>query len=184
MEAVMVRRSSSLVPLPVLLLFLVILFVATPAQAYTTYELNAVSTTSPWTGFTLWYVDFNSDAKFSWDELVSGSFSGVILTTDKGAVCFAALRVEPSAHNFEYPENWVQVDLRDDRSPFFDDLSDESSLFFVAADDVVSPLRVALSGNWTYRQSAVPSAVPLPPSLVLLGSGLLGLVGLRRRLTS
>jgi hypothetical protein len=175
----MSQRISAKLTYLVWLSFIATLVVAPPAQAYSTYELTAVSNTSQWTSFSVRYVDLDSDAKFDWNELVMDSFKGVKRATDLSTISFHALASKPSG-SFLYPENWVEVDLRDEKSPFFDDLS----LFFIAEVDVGSSLRNAWSGNWTFSQMEVvppSSAVPLPGSLPLLGIGLLSLAAYKRR---
>jgi hypothetical protein len=156
--------------------FLAIMVIVCPAQAYTTYELTAVSRTSRWTDFSLRFVDLDSDGKLDWNEIVQDSFKGVTRFTDTSKISFLALASKPSGP-YAYPENWVEVDLRDEKSPFFDDLS----LFFIAEANVDHSLRDALSGNWIFSRSTVPAVIPIPSTLLLFGAGLLCLANYRRQ---
>lgn len=166
----MARRFT--VPLFFVLLFsfLAIVTVAAPARAFTTYDFIAhgvVGSGLGGVGFSLKYIDQDGDGLFSLDELVAGSFSGF---TPPGLPHYVTI---------------LAVPVTSDVSP----LTDGGALpprtagygwdFFIEApslepgshEDWPPPT------YWTYTESAVP----IPPSALLLGAGLIPLAWARRR---
>jgi hypothetical protein len=159
----------------VLCSFLAIL-TAVPAQAVTTYQLIATPTELAanlngdgmgFGGFSVLYVDQDNDGRFNVDEMVS--FSGLTVgsyATDNTPV-YTTYTILLGAAGYK-------------DTPYTDEYSLDGSRSwgqFKTAD--LQSAMTAGATNWTYQQSAVP----LPPSVFLLGTGLLGLgaLGWRRR---
>jgi hypothetical protein len=138
--------------------FLAIGFGAAPVQA-TTYLFTATSVYPlAASDFTLTYEDSGVDPRFSIGEL--GSFSGVVLWWNFVWTPCPTILAVPS----------YDAGI----SPFTDGEAGPTWTFARGVDGY--PLNW-LTNSWTYEQTEV---VPLPPSVFLLGSGLLGLLGWRR----
>jgi len=127
-----------------------------------TYNFSAISNTIEGTNFTLSYTDYDNDGKFSLDELVAGSFSGVqFYWTDWGWVSYNAIRNVPS-----YQDNPYQR------------LVDGDSPGWWAFGPIQHPgYDEYPTMYWTLYQT---SPVPVPPAALLLGTGLVGLASWRR----
>ncbi len=146
---------------------------SSPVQAFTTYEFTAVQfvyTAYPIviSDFSLRYVDADNDGRFSLDELVSGSFSGVSIEEPGWSAIYmtihwvAAGPLSPLTDELGYVSHWSFGD----------------PIFFVWEHGWDKPLQVGLGeGDFSYSQVAVP----LPASVFLLGSGLIGLAWARRK---
>jgi len=115
------------------------------------------------------YEDKDGDAKYSYDELIS--FSGVTW-------------VQPTPDNFFPAIIGVPMYLPTD-SPYTDGGGtygyggQEAWSFFTGSfgDPIINPP----PSDWTYTQTVVAPAVPIPAAVWLLGSGLVGLIAIRRK---
>ena len=140
--------------------------------AFTTYKLTA--TVEPWkadywSSFTLIYEDKNTDDHFSFDELIS--FSGVTQYPGfPSSTTFLGLLLGVPIHT---PGSPLTMGGGLNGYGVFE------SWAFATNGFPGGPLALPISTEWTYSQQAV-APVPIPPSVWLLGSGLIGLVGLRR----
>jgi hypothetical protein len=166
----MYRCFAALVTILSILSVLAILTVPSAAQAYTIYDFSATPTkqTGPHVvfEFTLQYEDMNKDGRFSLSELIPGSFSGFTYVYVYDPVPWEIDRiyqvpkyqatVSPLTDGWpSYPPDWMFVRTFDNSLKFF-------------------RLPPAL---WTYSQAAVP----IPPTAVMLGTGLIWLVWTRRK---
>ena len=143
-------------------------FAVVPVLA-ATYTLTATDKiySADWSNFSLQYYDLDNDQKFSYDELIPGTFSGVRDIT-RGIIYTRIIGV-PLYSSMD--------------SPFTDGGGDctygcyGSKDSWDFAQDIFPGGTVSrpTASTWTYTQTPVPSA------LWLLGSGLIGLAGLRRR---
>lgn len=128
-----------------------------------TYTLTATDKIySPvWSNFSLQYNDLDNDQKFSYDELIPGTFSGVTYNSTTYTLI----------HQVPVYNNWD--------SPYTDGggLYGEGKEYWAFATYDFSDAVYPPPSAWTYAQTPVP----VPPAAWLFGSGLIGLAGLRRR---
>jgi hypothetical protein len=172
----MLRLLTTLLACIFLVSFLAIGFSAGPVQADQTFLLSATSKDAEYVGnFSLRYVDVDNDRSFSHEELVTGSFSGFTWGVKAGGgmngITLTRLLQVPAVPNFPYTDQhrWP---IYPPEYPFW--LFQERVAEFVY---VVMIDDENYGGPWTYGQTAVP----IPPSVFLLGAGLLGLAAARRK---
>jgi hypothetical protein len=162
--------------------FFAILIMAVPAQAVT-YQLIATPTDAArdlngpgmgFGGFSLVYVDQDNDARFEVSELLS--FSGLTVgsyASDNTPVytTYPILLGAAGYQDTPYTDEYSVYEPHDSRSWGE----------FRTADNQLAMTAGAF--NWTYQQEIVPQGnnVPLPPSVLLLGSGLISLAWARRK---
>jgi hypothetical protein len=162
----MPRSFSASLACVLLVLFLAIGFGTAQVQADTTYLLTATSINWQVSGFTLTYEGTGPDPKFDIGLLVLGSFSGVdCMQPDDG-----------NSQTFEsryWFTDLLSVPAGSSSSPLTDGVSNvwKFGRAGTPADVIMLP------SYWTYEQHAVP----LPPSVFLLGAGLIGLAVARRK---
>jgi hypothetical protein len=146
------------------LLFSFLAILTGPAVAATTYDFVATGKPGFAAGnFSLQYVDADGDARFSLNELVPGSFSGVWCQPGTQYAWFDTVVSLVPSHAY---------------SPYTDGSGGTIWEFDVSPWNGSYEWQVN-AASWTYTQSPV-STVPIPPSAFLLGAGLLGLAGRRR----
>jgi hypothetical protein len=148
------------------ILFVCLLLMMAVAPVYaTTYNFVANSAYFGYGEFSLQYTDKDNDGLFSLDELIN--FSGVYLYAGSvwGWTTFTQLTRVPIYDSIKSP-------LTDGD---YDGGYNGPIWLFTVPD---SPAYAAVTAiSWTpYTQTAVP----LPPTALLLGTGILGLVGWRR----
>jgi hypothetical protein len=144
-----------------LFLFLVIntVLIPEPASAFIS-ELGATSVDPYRSNFYILYNDLDGDGKFSLDELLG--FSGIYITTYWGTHYYYDLLYAPDGRA---------------ASPYTDDYG--GNWWFRYYGSYGESIEYwGWPEMFTYVNSVV--AVPLPPTVFLLGSGLLGLAGWRR----
>jgi len=184
----MKRFITSLVPGVLLMVFLTI--PTLPAAAVDIYQISATSLNNDrsfypasgaiWYNFTLTYKDIDNSKQFSLgsDELIS--FSGVVATYPNGALHFTQDTYYPTL--IEVPQYNAAT------SPYTagtggDDywgFADGYHIPIGTAYTVLNPTTAIPASGFSYVQTRVGGEVPIPPSVLLLGSGLLGLAGWRR----
>jgi len=152
-----------------LVLMLVMFILPSFVSADTTYLLTATTPAGNLSGFSLSYADADHNQRFTLDELVPDSFSGMTYITG----------------NPNYSGLWKEIAA----VPVYDSVVSPytngpgyygyETYWYFTSGPVSGYGLLAPSSTWSYNQTAVP----LPPSVLLLGSGLLGLaaVGWRRR---
>jgi hypothetical protein len=151
-------ESHSLLRL--LVSFLALLTVAGPAQAFTIYQFGAEGIGDQDATFTFRYVDYDGNGKVSYNEYIWSS-------------------LQPSSCNWS---GIIAV-------PVYDDVISPLTFGGVRDGDGMPswwPEWGAIFGVYradrsTYTQVAVGEVVPLPPSVFLLGAGLIGLAAARRK---
>ncbi len=156
--------------------FLAILASAAPARAdIITYQLAATPTADAvrW-GFGTWslqYSDSDFDTMFNTLELVPGSFSGVWL----GSPIYDWFPILKAAAGSLEEGAYADEDFH---TPGV--VPRGGSWAFLIPDGMQASVSPSL---WTYTREIVPdpSAVPLPPSALLLGAGLIPLSWARRK---
>ena len=138
------------------------------ALAYTTYELTATVKDDIWNGDTR-YSDFFSDFSLIYNDNGGGLFSLDELVSFSGMTVHNDPKNNPANTSF-YPELYLV--------PVISGLTNGSGIYWGFRN---SSGQSAFPENyWTYQKAVVP----IPPSVWLLGSGLIGLVGLRRKFTN
>jgi hypothetical protein len=138
-----------------MMLFSILILLTFPGtvKASTFYNFLATSQNPDYSDFSLTYNDVDGDAKFSIDELVEGSFSGIQM-------------------NIYWHTVLGSVPVNSPESPLTD--GDKSRWGFLNPPIVAS---MAYPEEWTYRQSPVP----IPASAYLLGTGLIPLMWAHRK---
>lgn len=155
----MLRFCLSFVSRMMLFSILTLLTFPGTVKASTFYDFWATSQNPDYSDFSLTYNDVDGDAKFSIDELVEGSFSGVQMYTYWLTVIGSV------------PVNSPQSPLTDgDKSRWG---------FLIPSPEGGGPLVGSMDypQEWTYRQSTVP----IHASAFLLGTGLIPLAWAHRK---
>jgi len=169
----MPRSFNAILACVFLVSFLAIGFGAAPVQA-TSYLFTATTVdryADMYGDFTLIYADSSFSPRFSIDELVAGTFSGTTFTMGD---------MRPPGFAYETIDRVPGYDPV--RAPYTDGTGTEyNGLEWRFSHDWgggVVEIGPGLPPDlWTYTQVEV---VPLPPSVFLLGAGLIGLAGWRR----
>ena len=159
----MPRSLKAILACVFLLSFLAIITVDAPPLSAATYELTATWPGAPLWGFALDWTDTNhggllQDGLFQLDELVPESFTGVRFGTD---TMYTFIDHVPGV------STWSS----------YTGGSANYWMFGYYDSSGVPQLRPSHVVMWTYARTEV---VPLPPSVFLLGAGLIGLAGWRR----
>jgi hypothetical protein len=160
---------------PLACVFLVLLlamgFGASPVQSYTTYTLSATDNGKypTFSGFSLRYIDsIHVDGRFEIGELVEGSFTPV---TFMSYGPYTKLQNVPAYDEAQSPYTDGEVGL-----------PGNMEYYWVFWDEVHQYGLSYLQGDLAYTQTADPKPpVPIPPSVFLLGAGLIGLAVARRK---
>lgn len=147
---------------------LAILVFAAPLLADTTYELTATPAGDDWTSFSLVWIDTVGNGLFDGSGLQS--FSG-------------PTHIAPNPGVFVATSILVVPRFDPDLSPYTNgpatDLTPQLWVFGGSGTGTLAASTAfgAGAGQWTYTRTVVP----LPSSVFLLGSGLIGLAVARRR---
>lgn len=164
----MPRSLKAILVCVFLVSFLAILTVTAPVQADTTYLLSAHSQYWQFSDFSLQYVDsIHADGKFEIGEFPGATFSGMTWT-------YSNYGDPPLTDTYNLI---VFVPVNSGTSPFTESIGGDNSWGFTQAGSPPGYHGVQDS-IWTYSQEVV---VPLPPSVFLLGAGLIGLALARRK---
>jgi hypothetical protein len=171
----MPRSLKTLLSSVFLVSFLAIGFGAGPVQAVTTYMFYAENHQPAWCvgDFSLLYVDYDGDGKLSTEEVVPGSLSQTLYY-----------------HDLDGMGDWLIVDVYRVPGENAGPLTDTSQ---------VIPGATSMAWWGFYTERPLPwgwstfepdgrgflysqvEVVPLPPSVFLLGAGLIGLLVARRK---
>jgi hypothetical protein len=152
-----------------------VLLIASPVLAATTYNFVAHSPYGDplygdgYSGFTLQYVDADGDGRFSLDELVPGSFSGMTEqeTSHSWYLCTDVLGLPAFSATQSPLTDGVQYYSKD-----------SNTWWFYYPGDVPPTGAFGMgASNYSYSQSPVP----IPASALLLGAGLIPLAWARRK---
>ncbi|MDY6953616.1 MAG: hypothetical protein SWE60_19065 [Thermodesulfobacteriota bacterium] len=135
--------------------------------------------------------DFGADFDYSWGPNVpyEGSYWGLdTLIYTEGDVDYVR-GIAPYADRFETWNKMTDglvLTMVSENTSFAINATDERNLFFDFQGDygeIIPSLQIteAWSGGDQYVTISGTSAVPIPSALILLGSGLIGLVGITRK---
>lgn len=160
------KKNSMLIWSACCLLIVSVLFLKSPVHAATTWQLNAtpIETTDPWSPFSVTFFDDNDDRVVDINNV--NAFSGVYLPYHLTDV----IAVPDLFYVGEYRFIDIEEGLRIDGPNHYEDLGWTFGGSFVSLQH---------RDNWTYTAHQV---VPIPGAVWLLGSGLVGFVGLRKKI--
>jgi len=155
------------------ILFALCVFRIPPASA-AMWLVEAWRADSGGSVFSVEFNDDNNDGKVEFKDIQIGSFSGVYLTEGKDRILkYTSIVGIP---DLEIPDSGTPL-LTLGAGPEGKDYNDKFWYFSrLPADETSRPVQY-----WDYYTATL---VPIPRAVLLLGSGLIGFIGLRRRLVS